>query len=373
MRTIRFLLRKEFKQIFRNKALLPLIFIAPIMQLLILPLAANYTVKNINVTIVDNDNTPSSRAIIHKIEGSNYFNLTAVKTNYQKAFKDIETNNSDLVLEIPQHFEKNLTTGHHPNLFMAVNSINGVKANLGASYLNQIIEDFNKNILLKRHPQPVFNPLPKIQITQSNWFNPTMNYHNFMVPGILVLLVTMIGVYMSGLNIVKEKEVGTIEQINVSPIKKHQFILGKLIPFWIIGMIVFTVGLFGISWLIYGIVPLGNIFLLYGYLAIYLIAVLGLGLLISTYSSTQQQAMSVAFFFMMIFMLMSGLFTPIESMPKWAYIITQFSPVTYFVKVIRMIVLKGSDFVDIQYHFIIMLAFAMVFNGWAILNFKKSS
>lgn len=373
MRTLKFLLKKEFKQIFRNKALLPLIFIAPIMQLLILPLAANYTVKDVHITIVDNDHSLFSQNLIAKIKSSQYFKLTNIEPSYKKAFTAIENNQSDLVLEIPQNFERKLTKQGAPTLFIAVNAINGVKANLGASYLTQIINELNQNIQLAKHPNSHFNSHPKIEITQSNWFNPTMNYHNFMVPGILVLLVTMIGVYMSGLNIVKEKEVGTIEQINVTPIKKYQFILGKLIPFWIIGMLIFSVRLFGIGWLVYGIVPLGNILLLYSYLAIYLVAVLGLGLLISTYSSTQQQAMSVAFFFMMIFMLMSGLFTAIESMPKWAYVITQFNPVTYFIQVMRMIVLKGSGFINIQYHFVIMIVFAAVFNTWAILNFKKTS
>ena len=194
-----------------------------------------------------------------------------------------------------------------------------------------------------------------------------------MVPGILVFLVTMIGAYMCALNLVKEKEVGTIEQINVTPIKKYHFILGKLIPFWIIGILVFSVGLFVIGRWVYGIIPLGNIGILYAFLAIYLIAVLGIGLLISTYSNSQQQAMSLAFFFMMIFLLMSGLFTSIDSMPEWAKWIARLNPVTYFIEVMRMLVMKGSGFDDIKNHFIIMAGFAIFFNGWAIINYKKTS
>jgi ABC-2 type transport system permease protein len=194
-----------------------------------------------------------------------------------------------------------------------------------------------------------------------------------MVPAILVILVTMVGAYMCGLNIVKEKEIGTIEQINVSPIKKHHYILGKLIPFWIIGMVVFTIGFFGVSWLIYGIVPIGNLFLLYAYLALFLIAILGFGLLISTYSETQQQAMSVSFFFMMIFILMSGLFTSIDAMPGWAQKIAFANPVTYFIEVMRMVVLKGSGVVNITKHIFIMIGFAILFNTWAIINYRKTS
>ncbi|MEQ9580864.1 MAG: ABC transporter permease, partial [Arenibacter sp.] len=190
---------------------------------------------------------------------------------------------------------------------------------------------------------------------------------NTRIPG------TMVGAYMSALNIVKEKEVGTIEQINVTPIKKHLFILGKLIPFWIIGIFVFSIGFFVVARLFYGIVPVGSTILLYAYLMLYLIAVLGIGLLISTYSQTQQQAMSLAFFIMMIFLLMSGLLTPIESMPGWARFITQIHPVTYFMEVIRMIVMKGSGLAAISKHVYIMLAFAILFNTWAVINYRKTS
>jgi len=183
----------------------------------------------------------------------------------------------------------------------------------------------------------------------------------------------MIGGYMSALNIVKEKEMGTIDQINVTPIRKHHFILGKLIPFWILGMFVFTMGLTVISWLIYGIVPQGSILLLYGFLSIYLLAVLGFGLLISTYCETQQQAMSLAFFFIMIFMLMSGLFTPIDSMPGWAKVIAHINPVTYFIDVMRMVVLKGSGFSNIKLHFAVVTIIAAILNSWAILNYRKTS
>jgi ABC-2 type transport system permease protein len=218
-----------------------------------------------------------------------------------------------------------------------------------------------------------YNPMPAISVTSSNWFNPNLNYNFYMVPGILAVLVTMIGGYMSALNIVKEKEIGTIEQINVTPIRKHHFILGKLIPFWVLGMFVFSLGLVAISWGVYGITPQGSVGLLYGFLAVYLLAVLGFGLLISTYCDTQQQAMSIAFFFIMIFLLMSGLFTPIDSMPVWAKMIAQFNPVTYFIEVMRMIVLKGSTFQDVKFHLVKIVGFAVVLNGWAILNYKKTA
>lgn len=372
MRTLKFLLQKEFRQIFRNKPLLAMLFAAPIMQLLVLPLAADFEIKNINITIVDNDKSSFSQELSSKIIASGYFIMIDYPLSFDDAFEYIENDKADLILEIPNGFEENLMRENSQQLLIAVNAINGMKGSLGGSYLNQIIAEFNSDIRSQSIQMPRFKPIPTIDVTYSNWFNPLMNYRFYMVPGILVLLVSMIGAYMSSLNVVRESEIGTIEQINVTPIKKHLFILGKLIPFWVIGMFIFSVGLFGIGWLIYGIVPVGSLLLLYSYLSLYLIAVLGLGLLISTYSHTQQQAMSIAFFFMMIFALMSGLFTPIESMPKWAYTLTQFSPITYFIKVMRMIVLKGSGFRDIQYHFIIMFGFATILNIWAILNYKKT-
>lgn len=372
MRTLKFLLKKEFRQIFRNTIILRMILALPVIQLIVLPLAADYEIKNISISIVDHDRSPWSRKLIAKVTSSGYFRLNDYSDSYNQAFKQIEKDHSDLILEIPRNFEKNLVRENYDQLFIAMNAINGVKASVGGVYLSRIINDFNTDIRLDWSTLGQFSEAPQIEIASSNWFNPFLNYRYFMVPGILAVLVTMIGAYMCALNIVKEKEVGTIEQINVTPIRKYWFILGKLIPFWLIGLFVFSVGLL-IARLVYDIVPLGSIFLLYSYLALYLIALLGLGLLMSTYSNTQQQAMSLAFFFMMIFILMSGLFTPIESMPKWARMIAYCNPVTYFIEVIRMVVLKGSTFKDIQPHFIITAGFALLFNTWAIWNYKKTS
>jgi ABC-2 type transport system permease protein len=373
MRIMMFLLQKEFKQIFRDKSLLPLIFILPIIQLLILPLAADYEVKNINISIVDHDHSSFSRELTNKVVASGYFILTEYSGSFDAAFTQIEKNTADLILEIPQDFERDLIREQKHQMFFAVNAINGVKANLGGAYLARIIQDYNTDLRKELIGAANMNIATNIEVQSSNWFNALLNYNFFMVPGILVLLVTMVASYMCALNIVKEKEIGTIEQINVTPIKKWQFILGKLIPFWVIGIFVFTVGLFLIGGVVYGIKPQGSILLLYSYLSLYLIAILGLGLLISTYSQTQQQAMSVAFFFVMIFLLMSGLFTSVDSMPEWSKMIAYANPVTYFMEVVRMIVLKGSQFADISKHFLITLCFAIFFNTWAILNYRKTS
>jgi len=197
-----------------------------------------------------------------------------------------------------------------------------------------------------------------------------MNYKYFMVPGILVILLTMVGANLAAINIVKEKEIGTIEQINVTPIKKHHFILGKLIPFWILGLIVLTLGL-TIARVVYGIIPAGSIFTIYVFAAVYLLAVLGLGLLISTYAANQQQAMLISFFIMMIFILLGGLYTSIDSMPEWARAITKANPVAYFIEVMRMVVLKGSSLADIRDQLAIVGGFALLLNGWAVYSYRK--
>ena len=372
MRTLKFILRKEFRQIFRDPGILRIILIMPVIQLLILPWAADYEIKNIKLAVVDHDHSEYSRQLINKITSSGYFILTDYSPSYEHSLEKIESDQSDLILQVPDHFEKDLVKEDEAKLFMAINAINGVKANLGGAYLRTIIQDYNKQVRTEWIQFPRFSPETQIEVTSSNWFNPLMNYKYFMVPGILVILLTMVGSNLAAINIVKEKEIGTIEQINVTPIKKFHFILGKLIPFWILGLLVLTIGL-TIARLAYGIIPAGSFLTIYVFAAVYLLAVLGLGLLISTYSVNQQQAMLLSFFLMMIFILLGGLYTSIDSMPEWAKWITRFNPVSYFIEVMRMVVLKGSSLADIKYHLLKIGGFDAMFNGWAIIDYHKRS
>ncbi len=372
MRTLKFLLQKEFRQIFRDPSILRIIFIMPLIQLLVLPWAADYEVKNINLTVIDHDHSAYSRQLIAKITSSGYFQLINYTPSYSQALHDVETNKADIILQFPPHFERELVKQSEVSLLMSVNSINGTKAILGSAYLQNIINNFNATIREEWLQFPRFNPEPQIEIINNNWYNPLMNYQVFMVPGILVILVTIVGCFLASLNIVREKEIGTIEQINVTPIKKYHFILGKLIPFWIIGLLILTIGL-AISYVVYGIVPLGGYATIYLFSAIYLLAVLGVGLLVSTICTTQQQAMLICFFLLMVFILLGGLYTPIESMPQWAQYLTKLNPVSYFIDVIRLVVLKGSGIADISNQIFAILGFAVVLNVWAILNYRKRS
>lgn len=373
MKVLRFILQKEFRQIFRDKTILAMMFIIPTIQLIILPLAANFEVKNVNLAYVDHDHSIYSQELAEKIAASGYFHIVSSPESYEKGLEQIEYANADLVLEIPNGFEKNLVREGNQKVNLSVDAINGTKASIGGAYLVSVISDFNNNLDINmKVPKNKASPAAKISIESSNWYNPRAEYKYYMVPGILVLLLTMIGGFITALNIVKEKEIGTIEQINVTPIKKWQFILGKLIPFWIVGMIVFTIGL-TVMYIIYGIFPKGSLLVLYLFAAVYLIALLGLGLLISTFADTQLQAMFIAFFFMMVFMLMSGFFTSVDSMPDWSRTLSSFTPVTHFIKVVRLIVLKGSGLSEIKNELGYLAIFAVVLNGFAIWNYKKTS
>ena len=372
MRTILFIVRKEFLQIFRHKVMLPLIFLMPIIQLVILAHAADFEVKNINLHIVDQDKSLASQQLISKFQASRNFNIVGYSFSSRLAFDKIQSGDADLFLEIPPHFHRGLIRDNKASLQLSVNAINGVQAGLANAYANAIIQDFNGQIRTEWAKTRAGAAPAGLSITYSNWFNPEMNYKTFMVPGILVLLVTLIGMFLSGMNIVKEKEIGTIEQINVTPIRKHQFIIGKLLPFWIIALVELSIGL-AVGWLVFDIPFVGSLWLIYGFAAVYLLVVLGLGLLVSTFTETQQQAMFISWFLLIIFILMSGLFTPIESMPEWAQAITRFNPVAYFVEVMRMVLLKGSGLMDIRQHCIVMLTAALAVNVLAVLNYRKTN
>lgn len=367
-RTIRHIIEKEFKQIFRNKTMVGLIFGMPVLQLFILSYAADFEVKNINIFIEDNDKTSISMELIQKISDSDYFDLIDV-SNYDNGLRLVEKNKSDVIVSIPQRFAQDINTGNKTNIAITLDAINGSKAGVTQNYLQNIILQFSKNKLIEKIEIDV---IPGIDVINRNWYNSTLDYKIFMVPGILVLLITMISLFLSSMNIVREKEVGTIEQLNVTPIKKHEFVIGKLLPFVILGLAEFSIGLF-IAFFWFNTPIEGSLISLYSFTFVYLTLILGMGMFISTFTETQQQAMFIAWFFSVIFILMSGLFTPIESMPHWAQIVANFNPIKYYVDVIRLVMLKGSTFANVSYQFAIILIYSIVLNTLAILNYSKTN
>jgi len=374
MREIFLIIQKEFRQIFRNKQMVAAMLFMPLIQLLILANAATFEMKNLRIFIVDKDFSSFSRNITSKFGASNYFIITGNSTNTKEAEDFLHKRETDLYLEIPQDFEKNLFRNNSANVQLTINAIDGVKAAIGMQYAANIILDANKE-LLQKYANPGTmgigsNTIKSIEISNLNWFNEEMDYKTFMVPGILVLLIAIVGLFLVSLNIVREKEIGTIEQLNVTPIKKHQLIIGKLVPFWVLGLFLFGLGLV-FAKLLYNIPFLGNPFLLFAIAGIFLTLVLGIGLLISTFTETQQQAMFLTWFFTVIFILMSGLFTAIENMPNWAQNITLFNPLRYMIESVRMVMLKASGFSDVKTHILILIGFSVLMNGLAVLNYHK--
>lgn len=369
MRTIACIIRKEFIQFFRNKVMVRIIFVMPILQLFVLAYTATFEIKTIKLHVVDLDRSQSSRELLSHFTGSRFYRMVGFSNSYALAEQDIMRNAADQVLQIPKRFEKDLLSTGAASVQVVNNAINGSAASLMNAYTLSIIQDYNKNILAELTGQQAG---PGFNVNFSYWFNPELNYINYMVPGILVLLVTVIGMFLSGMNLVKEKEIGTIEQINVTPIKKYQFIIGKLLPYWIIALVELAFGLI-LAKLVFQIPILGSVWLIFLVAAAYLLVTLGLGLLISTKTNTQQQAMFLSWFFLVIFILMSGLFTPVESMPRWAQVIDWFNPIKYFVEIIRMIMLKGSGMKDILFDFIILVVYGATALIVAVWQYRKVS
>ena len=373
MKTISYIIQKEFRQIFRNKGMLPIIFVLPLLQLIILSNAATFDIENIKFSYVDHDKSSTSRALVENFEASSYFDVLQSFPAQSVAYEAMEKGEVDVILEIPSNFERKLVREQQVDLGVYINAIDGSKAGVESVYINQVIKSFNRNIATNfKGSDPLQNRQLNVLTVPSFWYNNTLNYKIFMVPGILVLLVTMLTLFLSGMNIVREKEIGTLEQINVTPIKKYQFIIGKLFPFWALGLLIMTIGLL-ISKIIFAVPMIGSIPLIYLFTTVYLLVILGMGLFISNYTDTQQQAMFIAWFFVVIFILMSGLFTPIESMPDWAQKITLLNPIRYFVEIIRMVMLKGSGFNDIIPQLAIISGYALVMNALAVWSYKKTT
>lgn len=372
MRNLYYILQKEFLLILRDKAILRLILIMSLMQLLLIPLAADYEVKHIALAIVDQDHSSDSQRLVQKIGASNYFSIVAMPSDYHAATERMASGAADIVLTIPPHFERDLMTSGRASLQLVADAVNGVRAGLGTSYALAMVRQFQSELQAQPVPPLAGAGPPRIEVTSSNWYNPHVDYPSFMVPGLLAMLVTLVGAFLSSLNIVQEKEAGTIEQINVTPIRKYQFILGKLIPFWVLGLVSITIGMI-VAWVAFRLWPVGSILTIYVFAAIYLIGVLGIGLFISTLTESQQQATLMSFFFMMVFVLLGGLYTPIESMPRWAQHIAAFNPPSYFIEVVRAVYLKGSTIADLWPDLLKISGFAVVFNVLAVWSYKKRS
>ena len=351
---LKYLLQKEFLQIRRNAFLPRLILLFPIVMMCVIPWVMNQEVKNIRVCVVDNDRSTVSQQLVHRIEASNYFVFTGRQPTYAEALHAIETSRADIVLVVPRGYGKGRS-----QVLIAANAVNGTKGSIGANYLSQMMA-------LSTQTSAATDP------SIHTLYNPGQDYKVFMIPALFAILTMLMCGFLPTLNIVGEKEAGTIEQMNVTPVPKWAFILAKLIPYWLIALFVITACLV-LSWAVYGITcqgPLALVYLLALLLALFFSS---LGLIISNYSSTMQQAIFVMWFFVVCMMLLSGLFTPTRSMPSWAYLTTYVNPMHYFIDAIRTVFVRGGGFAAIAHQVLALVGIGSIMAVWAVVSYKKNN
>jgi ABC-2 type transport system permease protein len=373
MRTIFFLVRKEFLQIFRDHTTVAQIFIIPVVQLLVLSNAATFDLKQTRVLVVDEDRTTVSSGLVRRLEGGRQFRVIQEAPTDRGVEAALLNREVTAVIHIPRRFEQNLVQHRRATVQLVLNAEEGAATGIVQSNANAILADYARELSLtlpgaSRHPARA----APLDLRTQRWFNPTRNYKHYMVPALLVALTTIIGLLLTAQNITREYELGTLEQLNVTPMTKVQFIAGKLIPFWLISLVIFSIGL-AIGKLVFGIPMRGNLLLVYLALMVYLIVVLGLGLWISTITRTQQQAMFVAFFVILIFLLMGGLFTPLDSMPDWARAVAQANPVKHFVVIMRAVLVRGAGLETIAPPLLWLAAGGIAVLTLAVRRYRKST
>ena len=359
---LRYLIHKEFLQIRRNAFLPKLIIMFPIVIMCVMPWVMQMEVKNIIVDVVDNDRSTLSQQIVHSIEASDYFIFNGQKPTYRAALSEIEHGQADVVLVIPQDYGKDITQGKSPQVLIAANAVNGTKGGLGSAYLSQIVTS---------HVMPAKDAILS-KVSTLLLYNKHQNYKLYMIPALLAIVMMLMTGFLPTLNIVGEKEPGTIEQINVTPVSKWAFILSKLIPYWLIALFVITVCLL-LARLVYGLTPAGPLWLVYVLAMLLALFFSSFGLIVSNYSDTMQQAVFVMWFFVVCIMRLSGLFTPTRSMPQWAYLTTYVNPMHYFIDAIRTVFIRGGGFHEVAHQLFALLAISLFMAAWAVQSYKKNS
>ena len=367
MRTFIVLLQKEFLQIRRNSFLPRLIVAFPILVMLLMPLIMTMDVRNVNVAMVDLDRSGTSRRIASHIEASEYLTLVQTTTEYPLALKALEQGDIDVIIQIPNHFERDMAVSIPERISITANAVNATKGSMGMQYVIQTIARTLKELRAEKSPMNLSET-----ITIENRYNPTLNYRHYMIPALMIILFILICGFLPALSIVGEKESGSIEQINVTPIPRLTFILSKLTPYWIIGLFVVTIAMI-VARLVYGLTPIGSIGAIYLGAILFILTISGFSLTIANFSETMQQTMFVMFFFIMTFMLMSGLLTPVDSMPEWAQRFTLILPPRYFVEILRSIYLKGTTITELWTNYVVLGIFAVLFNSLAAITYKKQA
>lgn len=367
MRQLFILIQKEFTQIFRNPFLPKLIIIFPVMIMLVMPWVTTMDVRNVGVAIIDEDGSTLSRRITSNVRAAEYFIVSDEATTLDRAQSLLEDCKVDVILQIPKNFERDITSIEPQKLDISANAVNATKGSLGGQYLVQTIASTLSTYMSEQGIQQASD-----LVVVQNRYNPTLNYRHLMIPALMIMLLILICGFLSAINIVIEKENGTIEQINVTPVGKVTFILAKLIPFWLIGLFVITVAM-GVAWIAYGLTPLGSLGNIYLATILFILGFSGFGVAVANLSDNIQQTMFVMFFFIIIFILLSGLLTPISSMPEWAQKFTIILPPRYYIEIMRAVYLKGTTFMEMWHNFAALGIFVVLFNAIAALTYKKQS
>ena len=362
MRTLGFLLRKEFLQIFRDRLMVGQMILMPMIQLLLLSSAATFEVKSARLYVVDHDHTVASRALVERLRASGRFVVTGSSLSMRRADAALLDRDAGAILVIPADFERSLVRERGDTVQLVLNAEDGAAAGVTASYASQVVASYAR--------ERSSAAAPAIDVRMRGWYNPALDYRDYMVPGILVQLVTVIGTLLTAMNIVREKELGTLDQLSVTPLSRSAFIAAKLIPLWCIALLELALGLL-VARFVFHVPMRGSLVLVFAAAAVYLIAALGMGLFVSTLVATQQQAMFVTFFIVMIYLLMSGLFTPVRSMPTWAQWMTEGNPVKHFIVIMRAILLRGAGLGDILRPLFILATFGAVVLALAVRQYGR--
>ena len=380
MRPLRFLLRKEFLQIFRDRTILRMLFIAPVVQLLLLANAATFEVRSARMYVVDHDRTTMSRGVVDRLEASGRFVAVASTPSVARADEAMLDRRTDMILVVPDGFERDIVRDGRASVQLILNAEDGSAAGVTRSYAAEVLARYAAELgaevapalaTIEARPEPPpRRGQPVIEVRRRGWYNAELDYVDYMVPGILVQLVTIVGTLLTAMNIVREKESGTLDQINITPVGRPTFIAAKLIPLWSLALVELALGLV-VARFVFDVPMLGSLPVVFLAAAIYLVAALGIGLWVSTVVETQQQAMFVTFFIMMIYLLMSGLFTPVRAMPEWAQWMAQLNPMMHFIELMRAVLLKGARIADVARQLAVLAAFGAVVLTLAVRQYRK--
>lgn len=369
---LRYIVKKEFLHIRRDKKILPIIIVAPILQLIVFGYAANFDIKNIPTAVYDLDKTPESRRYLDLYFSSGYFVRVAELDRYDEVDRYLDTGKASIAIVIPAGFGKKLSSNSSVNVQVIINGVDSIMGSVGLNYINNINARYCINAIKQKVEKIGRLELSIIEVQDRVWYNPELKSRNYMIPAILAMILMIMTMMLTSMAIVREKEVGTIEQLIVTPVKKHQIIIGKLLPFVIIGLIdVLLITAVAILW--FGVPLKGSFWLLLFASLLFLLNTLGLGLLVSTVSRTQQQAMmTVMFFIMMPFIYLSGFVFPIENMPKPVQYVTYLIPLRYFLAIVRGIFLKGVGLKALLGNILTLAVFGVAILLISVARFRKS-